>query len=54
MAVEVGRSGRESIDDDSASSEFVATSHAAHECIDEQVPAKRSSLLGAVEGEAGK
>ncbi len=53
MAVEVGRVGGEGIDNHGPSAEFVAASHAARECIDEQVSAKRSSLLGPVEGEAG-
>lgn len=54
MAVEVSRGGREGIDDDGASSEFAAAAHAARERIDEQMSAKRSSLLGTVKGQAGK
>jgi hypothetical protein len=54
MTVEVGRLGVEGIDNDGPSAEFVAAAHAARECIDEQVPAKGSSLLGASEREASK
>lgn len=54
VAVEIGRVGGEGIDNDGPSAEFIAATHAARECVDDEVPAKGSSLLGSVEHETGK
>jgi len=54
VAIEVNRGRGEGIDNDGTRAECAAAASAARERIDEQVPAKRFSLLGAVKGEAGK
>jgi hypothetical protein len=52
VAVEVGCLGGESIDNDGSRAEFAAAAHTARARVDEQVSAKGSPLLGAIEREA--